>query len=155
MHPTQQSAVLKVLMEDQIQALDEFSAALAHEQTALKSRDSDALSASVERKLSRLSEVDQCGRALVGFLQQQGLRPDKSGMAACIDSPELESLWRSLRQRLEDCNHRNRVNGGIIQVSKASNDRLLDILRGNDRPSLYGAKGVMRRALNSESIAKA
>lgn len=142
-------------MEDQIQALDEFSAALAQEQNALKSRDAEALSASVERKLSRLSAVDRRGRALISFLEQQGHPADKSGLAACANTPELQSLWQSLRQRLEEANHRNRVNGGIIQVSKACNDRLLDILRGNDRPSLYGAKGVMSRAQNSGSIAKA
>ncbi|MFO6385507.1 flagellar export chaperone FlgN, partial [Pseudomonas aeruginosa] len=57
------------------------------------------------------------------------------------DGAELLARGDELGELLERCQQANLRNGRIIRANQASTGSLLNILRGQDAPSLYDSRG--------------
>ena len=85
------------------------------------------------------------GRARAEILREAGVSLDREGLARYAreraEGAELLARGDELGELLERCQQANLRNGRIIRANQASTGSLLNILRGQDAPSLYDSRG--------------
>lgn len=136
--------------------LQRLFALLQAEEARLRERDSDGIAAAARDKLEQVQNVERSSAALNSLLAEKGLKADRSGLAACLTTPELQQQWNNIAAHLEACGQLNRVNGGVIEVSRHVVERVLTLMRGElDAGGLYSAAGKVNSSPALSPIAKA
>lgn len=145
-------AVLDTLQD----SLHRLTGLLQEEQTHLRGRDPEGIAAVARDKLAQVQSVERGAAALATLLAEKGLQPTRDGLAACLTSPMLQRQWQDIAAHLQACAQLNRVNGGVIEVSRNVAERLLGLLRGDaGGGGLYSAAGKMQGSSPLLPIAKA
>ena len=110
------------LEEETQQQLHTLMGLLETEQQALKLRNFEEIETCVKDKESILCRLEELERKRVQLMQSPG---------------------EETRLLLEKCRDLNKVNGGIVEVSRQFNQRMLDTLLGSSKAenSLYDAAG--------------
>jgi flagellar biosynthesis/type III secretory pathway chaperone len=145
---------------DQFSNAIDLLAGLEHllflEQEALSQRDPAEIKRVTDEKSALLKLLEGVYHAINQLLKARNHVAGSDGLIHCIDTPELEQLWGRLRSHLNNCNHQNQVNGGVIEVSRAYAERLFRILRGEkQRPALYNPHGRLQSHSETQAIAQA
>lgn len=151
---------LASLMSTQLEMSQQLEDALDRERTAIGAHDSGALEAVVEEKnrlLHRLNKLDGEREAL---LLQSGYADGAEGLQAYLASHdqdgELNALWETLTQHARRCRDKNRINGGLVDVSLNAVRQALQLLRGEtEGTAVYDPRGQAIGTANQRSLAKA
>lgn len=129
---------------------------LQAEQEHLRERDADAIAGGARDKLDQVQKVERGSAALAALLAEKGLEPNRAGLGACLTSADLQRRWDDIAAHLNACAELNRVNGGVIEVSRSVAERLLGLLRGDANTGrLYGAGGKVQPSSAPLPIGKA
>lgn len=141
--------------------LDRLVEILDREREAVKTRDSDGLTAVTADKEAVLSELANHGQARLRLLEEAGCSRDEAGIeafASGTDDPEaFLSGWRGLADKLTECQRRNQVNGQILAGTAEQTRRLLSLLLGSPSPSseVYDRHGGKHSPLGGHTSTKA
>lgn len=134
--------------------LEAFENLLENENQSIRQRDTDALIAATNAKIALLQSLEISSQSLSGMMSQFGYNDEKTGMNKGMLAFELGEIWTSFCDRLAICQHKNTVNGRAIELGRVSNDRVIYILRGNDKP-VYGRAGKMQNKCEITTLAEA
>ena len=136
--------------------LHRLTESLQDEQTQLRQRDPDGIAGAAQDKLAQVQSVERGSAALTALLAEKGLKPTRTALAACLTTSELQHQWQDIAAHLDACAQLNRINGGVIEVSRNVAERLLGLLRGDaNAGGLYSAAGKVQSASRFLPIAKA
>lgn len=138
-------------ISEMLEALD---TALDSENQAIRQRNTDALIAATSAKIALLQSLEISSQSLSGMMDQFGYNDEKTGINKGMLAFELGEIWTSFCDRLAICQHKNTVNGRAIELGRVSTDRVIDILRGNDKP-VYGRAGKMQNKCEITTLAEA
>ncbi len=124
----------KVLADDYAGLLHELLELLQLEQGALKSREFDNIVSCTEQKEILLSKLKQLDRQRLDM--EESVEPS----VALEMRNRFKQIVSSL---LEKCNDINVVNGGIVEISRQFNQRMLNTILGTsvENNELYDAGG--------------
>ncbi|MDF5808756.1 flagellar export chaperone FlgN [Pseudomonas aeruginosa] len=91
--------------------------------------------------------MERNGRARAKSSAEAGVSLDHEGLARYAASARMAPSCASARRRTGRtaggrCQQANLRNGQIIRANQASTGSLLNILRGQDAPSLYDGRGT-------------
>ena len=150
---------LKLLLEKDLTDISNLRATLKEEANALKERDSEKINHLARNKGTLVKQIEDRARAKVKLITASGAQIEagkvKSGIEALGD-PELANLWNESLAQLDDCKQLNQINGLVIERSRARNQKIMDLVRGQHaKPKLYGNKGAEQAYSSATSIAKA
>lgn len=128
--------------------------------TALARGDSAHVETYLGHEMALLKQLNDTFGEQHALLLQQGLTADRQGLEAAVarcHDAELEALWRTLRQALEDCRERNRGNARLAKQASLNARSALRVLRGEDaETAAYGPRGdVQTSAGGGHSIGRA
>lgn len=125
----------------------------------LSDRDLPRLQSILTEKLPLLSLLQQHGKERSQLLTTMGLNPDRTGLQTlAAQSSQGELLLErgdQLNALLERCQTANLRNGRLIRSSQASANSMLNILRGNETPSLYDSRGGAARIAQQRPLSQA
>ena len=150
---------LKLLLEKDLTDISNLRATLKEEANALKERDSEKINHLARNKGTLVKQIEDRARAKVKLITASGAQIEagkvKSGIEALGD-PELANLWNESLAQLDDCKQLNQINGLVIERSRARNQKIMDLVRGQHaKPKLYGNKCAEQAYSSATSIAKA
>ncbi|HEX5842278.1 MAG TPA: flagellar protein FlgN [Pseudomonas sp.] len=155
MHDT----TLLELFNDDIGTAERLLELIDNEFQALSERDLPRLQALLTDKQPLLIQLDQHGRTRSQLLRSLQLSADRAGLQAlAAQSSQGELLLErgdQLNNLLERCQNANLRNGRLIRSSQASAHSMLNILRGNDTPSLYDSRGSTARIGQQRPLSQA
>ncbi|SDH39318.1 flagella synthesis protein FlgN [Pseudomonas panipatensis] len=139
------NATLLRLITDDIAAAQTLLQLIEDEFQALEERDLPRLQTLLDTKLPLLHQLEEHGRQRSELLRQAGVSADRTGLAelAALGSVQAATVECSdaLNALLERCQQANLRNGRVIRNNQNATGRLLDILRGQETPSLYDRHG--------------
>lgn len=142
--------MLKVL-DRQGKALGRVLECLDAEQSALLSRDLDALTRCTEQKGEALAASDALEK------ERRALAPSLEAMESLAQDARVKRSWEQLLELTRHCRERNESNGRLIRRQQRRVNSTLDLLRGNEPSrsggSLYGPDGEQRRGKGRAPIA--
>jgi flagellar biosynthesis protein FlgN len=126
---------------------------------ALTDRDLPRLQSILTEKLPLLALLEQHGKERSQLLTSLNLSPDNSGLQALAAQSAQGQLLleqgNQLNALLERCQSANLRNGRLIRSSQASANGMLNILRGNETPSLYDSRGATARIGQQRPLSQA
>lgn len=118
--------------------LDELNGLLDDEFDAIRSRQLEQLTKTVERKTELVKQLNE----LTGKY--------------CRNGQDLPDAWPELAEQARHCLQRNREVGGAIAVNRALVSGLLDTLCGSTATApVYGASGTVKTGARSRTVATA
>lgn len=131
---------------DEIALLRDFVAVLQREQAALATDDADEIAASSGAKVGLLRQLGQISTERNLALAREGFAADRAGldafMARHADSGVLAKLREPLMELAGEANELNRINGKLIRLRMANNQKSLAVLLGTaEGSSTYGRDG--------------
>lgn len=145
MQKTEMKTLLGPLLNQTMDGARQLLGVLDVERDALVRRDLNALAAAARDKQRLSLELEKLGARQRGLLDAAGLRADKEGLWGFLESERDERLqeqWLELTNVLDQCRLKNRINGGIIEVSRRFSGQVLELLRGSTGTGrLYGPGG--------------
>ncbi len=115
---------------------------LNNEQSALESRDFDALTQAVKDKDHIVKQIN--AHQLPALTNKNGIsiRTFQDFKAHCIREQLLNSSWLELMNLVEKCCFKNEVNARLISLLEQSNKRTFNLIKGFDPDnSVYNASG--------------
>ena len=152
---------LNELLRAEYECAGRLQSVLLTEAEALEGRDLDALEQLVGEKHQLMQRFEQLDSDKLRLLQSQGYDGDQAGIEACIawcdETGQLLRGWRSLMERLRNCQQQNRVNGITLDASRRHAQHALNLLRGESSlPDLYSPAGITSQpGAAGRSLAKA
>lgn len=153
------NAPLLHLLTEDIGAAQRLLQLIEDELQALEARDLERLQSLLDAKLPLLQQMENNGRQRSQLLQQAGVSNDRQGLAelAALGSVAADTLARSdeLGELLEQCKQANLRNGRVIRSNQHATGRLLDILRGQETPSLYDRRGSATQGNRQRPLSQA
>ena len=152
------SDALLSLIHGDIEAATALLQLIDDEFQALQVRDLAQLQKLLDRKLPLLQQLERNGRERSLALQQAGVSIDREGLAQLAQASgnnELLARGDELAALLDQCQEANQRNGKVIRAGQASTGRLLDILRGQDTPSLYDRHGGSTQSSRQRPLSQA
>jgi len=126
---------LSVLADNYAEHLQELAELLQLEQDALKNREFENIRACTRQKEVLLSSLEQLDAERV-LIEEQTDEQSR---------PKLHHYFHGkIAALLEKCSAMNSVNGGIVEISKQFNQRMLDTILGASASDagLYNARGI-------------
>ncbi|KZY74848.1 hypothetical protein A3742_18515 [Oleiphilus sp. HI0071] len=152
-------AQLKLLLEKDLTDISNLRATLKEEATALKERNTDHINHLAKNKGTLVKQIEDRARAKVKLITASGAKIEAGKVKIGIDAlgdPDLSRLWNDSLIQLDECKQLNQVNGLVIERSRARNQKIMDIVRGqHSKPKLYGNTGTEQAYSSATSIAKA
>lgn len=152
------ASLLHLITED-IGAAEALLQLIEDEFHALDARDLEHLQGLLDSKLPLLQQLERNGRQRSETLRQAGVSSDRAGLAALTAQGKVEPGTVELSERLaallEQCQQANLRNGRIIRNNQHATGRLLDILRGQDTPSLYDRRGGATQGSRQRPLSQA
>lgn len=144
------------LLEAQQSTLSELNSLLDSETDILREREPVKVEELASTKLGFVRSLEQQGSLLSSLLQQQGLTPGADGINQLMQNLSLTEHWQRCVSLLQQCREHNAMNGGLIEASRNTNERIMDLLHGQTMtPRLYGASGKFDSGSGSGPLAQA
>lgn len=138
------------LLQQESASLDELYAVLMKEFSALKVRNLDSITMFSEEKAALLDKLEKLDKERQLCLQEENQVNNQ------IYSDEINHLNNKVETSLNKCKNQNNINGGIIEMSKLFNEKMLDIISGNShQETTYGATGKSNSDKNRHSLGRA
>ena len=139
------------LLQQESTLLDELYQLLKQETKALKEKNIELMNKLLESKnvlLDKLGMLDKQRQLYVEREASQTPMEESMGL-------KVQEMNRSIQERLDNCKHQNNINGGIIEVTRLFNQKILDIVHGQpDQENTYSAEGKNRTRHTQHSIAR-
>ena len=134
MNSEQQNRNLNELVDNYASHLQDLIELLENEQEALKNREFDAIRECTGRKEFLLVKLEQLD------LQRITMEQDTDTFTL---SDVRQHFKAKISALLKKCNDLNSVNGGIVEISRQFNQRMLESLLGatTENNDLYNASG--------------
>lgn len=140
-----------LLLEQESALLNELYELLMEETTALKERNTEMISTLVGSKNNLLNKLGVLDKQRQLYMETEA---PKLAFAENFEK-RIKEMNSSIQTALDNCKHQNKINGGIIEVSQLFNNRILDIVRGqNAQESTYSAEGKNENNNSLNSIAR-
>lgn len=150
---------LKHLLKQDIVDLEALKALLEQEKNTLTTRNIEKINQLAKDKSLTVSQLEQRAKAKARILAQSGLgiRPGQvESKLLTLEDAELMALWKDSRDRLANCQQQNAVNGSIINQSRQRVNKLMMIIRGQNKTQhLYGQQGKAQTYNSSQRIGEA
>jgi len=151
---------LKYLLESKLAAVAEIQRLLALEAKCLLEGDEKDISQLVRDKQQALDVLAEVAQRLEKFLAREGLTADRAGLSRHIerapDRDELAHFRNRITDELRFCAELNRMNGAVLECSRAASERALRVLLSPHRePDCYRATGRLENIGSRHSIGKA
>lgn len=127
---------------------------LDRENLAIRKRDTNLLTSATNSKINLLQSIETSSNTLAGLMVKHGYHDNNVGLKKGALAFELGEIWTTFCDRMEACNEKNTINGRAIELSRTSTDRIIDMLRGNDKP-VYGRAGKMQDHYDIVPLAEA
>jgi len=150
------------LFREQIDALSRMLGIFGGERIALSHREFDALPGYAEEKAALVAQLETRDGECRALLESAGFDAKSTGIEQYLREHDakqiapLPDLWRQLSALLAECRDQNRINGGIIELSRQHIELSLALVRGCDTDgSGYDPKGKTHYHPPSHSLAKA
>ncbi|MNZ34129.1 FlgN protein [compost metagenome] len=106
-----------------------------------------------------MQQLELHARQRGDILRQAGVNADREGLVQLAgrsaDGGQLLEQGDRLAELLDRLQLANQRNGRIIRAGQASTGRLLDILRGQDSPSLYDRNGGATQGARQRPLSQA
>ena len=139
------------LLEQEVALLKNLKDLLIEETDALKAKDDNLINDITANKNPLLDKL--------GILdKQRQLFLESGGNSAVYDQAfesQISKMKETIQQLLDECKHQNKINGSIIEISQLFNNRMLDIVFGNDSQNeTYSAEGKNSSKSYQNSIAR-
>ena len=142
---------LKSLLQQESSTLEDLYAVLMKELVALKERDTESVTLLSQEKNTLLNELQKLDKERQLCLQSTSSQTGNTGF---IDG--INQLTNEIEACLNKCKKQNSINGGIIEMSKLFNEKMLDIICGNaDKETTYGSTGKNNTDKNQHSLGRA
>ena len=142
---------LKSLLQQESATLENLLAALMKEHRALKERNAESVSQLSEEKSILLNELETLDKERQLYLQGVSQK-EKSDSHI---KNEIKQLNSEIEVSLDKCKKQNNINGGIIEMSKLFNEKMLDIICGNTaKETTYSATGKNNTGKNQHSLGR-
>ena len=139
----------KSLLQKESSILEDLYAVLLQEFSALKERNSEAITLLAKEKDSLLNKLEKLDQERQLFLESN----DQASIPN--NSDEINHLKSEIERCLDKCKKQNNINGGIIEVSKLFNEKMIDIISGNTtKENTYGATGKNNSDRNQHSLGR-
>jgi flagella synthesis protein FlgN len=143
--PTQYAAVL----EQERDRVREFLQLLQQEQAALVAGDHDELMAFTEQKAARILDLRRVSDGRSRLLAAHGLRADKDGMSAWIETfgdEPARRLWDEIKSLAAQVRAANEINGALVAARLKHNQAAIAALQTAARSGsgVYGPDGGAR-----------
>jgi flagellar biosynthesis/type III secretory pathway chaperone len=153
---SQAQAAINQLLDQLHELLTAFDKTLNDENQAIKAHNADAITSATNAKIALLQSIEMSSRQLDTVMAQLGYADASKqiGMDKASLAFELGEVWTRFTEKLADCHHKNTVNGRAIELNRASTDRMINLIRGNDKP-VYGRAGRMQNQCDITTLAEA
>ncbi|MFZ5620692.1 MAG: flagella synthesis protein FlgN [Pseudomonadota bacterium] len=137
---------LHLLLSEELQCAVRLESLLTAEGEALTGRDIEPVERLVRDKQTLLQEFEALEARRHELVAAAGFAPDRAGLEACIahcDSRgRLAHIWSELMARIRRCQHLNRRNGAVVDISRRHVQQTLTLLRGQSPATpLYSPAG--------------
>lgn len=135
---------IKTNIDGDINACNTLLQLLESERQALKDRDPTTLDGIIEEKTTNLQHLEHSAVQRSAWL---GANPTIDPQNKWLDllkqtNQELIPLWKTLQDKLKDCQTQNEINGKVLARNQQIFKRILGIVRGQSAPQdLYTQKG--------------
>ena len=140
---------LKSLLQQESSTLEDLYETLMKELIALKERDADSVTLLSQEKNTLLNELQKLDTERQLYLQSSFSK------ASAGVTDEINQLTNEIEACLKKCKKQNSINGGIIEMSKLFNEKMLDIICGNaDKETTYGSTGKNNTDKNQHSLGR-
>jgi flagellar biosynthesis/type III secretory pathway chaperone len=150
---------LKHLLKQDIVDLESLGSLLEQEKITLTTRNTDKINQLAKVKSQTINQLEQRAKMKARLLAQSGLevRPGQvESKLLTLNDTELMSLWQDSRSKLASCQQLNAVNGSIIAQSRQRVNKLMMIIRGQNKTQhLYGQQGKAQVYNSSQRIGEA
>lgn len=138
---------LEELLPALLDRCERLRSVLGEEQQHIGRRDARGLEALARDKLTLLEEIETLNARRRRLVTEAGWSDDSAGMESLLADRadrDLLSLWRQALALLRQGQAMNEASGTIIRRSLAENQRLLELLHGQDNvtPPAYGPSGT-------------
>ncbi len=134
--------------------LSDLDHELDRENQAIRKRDTELLTSVTDSKINLLQSIEIASNSLAGLMVKHGYFDEHIGLKKGALAFELGDIWTDFCDRLESCQNKNTVNGRAIEMNRATIDRIIDMLRGNNKP-VYGKAGKMQDNYDIVTLAEA
>lgn len=130
--------------------LDRLDKVLRSEREALRSRQLKEINTNSDKKQALINELEMLDQRRRDLIAQMTATDSSKTL-----SDDIMSRDNLLKKRLQDFQHSNRINLGIIELSRILTDQMLNILRGEqNNDDLYDPGGTHNKSGFTKSIAK-
>lgn len=133
------------LLDSDIETCTRLAGLLEQEFTALNERSLEVLQQLLSEKQPLLESLGRHATRRSQILAQAGLPADANGFSTFASrssqSAQLQASHTRLHALMEQCQTANLRNGRLIRTNQVSVGSALNIIRGNDGPSLYDSSG--------------
>jgi len=150
---------LKQHLSQDLSDLDKLTELLRSEKELLKTRDHEAIQRTAKHKSELVGQIEQRSKTKAKLIASSGLGIKPGHVEASLSKlgdSELIELWKASRSKMELCKERNQVNGSIISRSLQRTNKLMSIIRGQNRnENLYSQQGKEQSLSGRHSIGKA
>lgn len=155
-----QAVSLTELLGAELDLTRRLDAALERERAAIARHDVEALEEVVQDKRRLVQRLSHLAGEREARATAAGYSPDGEGLrrflAARDTDGRLMALWSQLEAAARTCREKNRINGGLLDLSLQAVRQALELLRGGDATAaVYGPRGDAPVVTAQRTLAKA
>lgn len=150
---------LKNLLRQDIVDLDSLRKLLEQEKLTLTTRNTEQIKLISNNKTQTVKQLESRAKIKAQLIAKSGLgiKPGQvEEKLQTLDDADLVNLWQTSRSKMQACKDMNYVNGSIINRSLQRTNKLMMIVRGqNKKQNLYGQQGKEHSYGSSQRIGQA
>lgn len=150
---------LKKLLRQDIVDLDSLKKLLEQEKLTLSTRNTDKINLIATNKTQTVQQLEARAKVKARLIAKSGLgiKPGHvEEKLQTLSDADLINLWQTSRDKMKECKDINYVNGSIINRSLQRTNKLMMIVRGqNKKQNLYGQQGKEQSYGSSNRIGTA
>ncbi len=141
------------LMKREISAVTRLLQSLDREYAALAEQQPDALEQVVRNKQLEISQLERITQQREQLMQCMNIHVGSTtdNKQLFKNNGYLSSLWRQLVSLAEQCRHKNRINGGVVDTVTRQSQQALQVLRGV-APEFASASGLYDQTGHTASM---
>lgn len=156
-NPTPDWSLFDRALQQDIAHSEQLLAVLLSERKALEAREYSDLENLIAEKKTLVERLETNATQRQHWLAQRGLSDDFAALNAVrMQAPAVAERWENAAAIWHDCQTANQVNDQICRRTRLVVERVMDILRGQNTPSVtYDAKGYSLRPDGGRVISNA
>lgn len=159
MHAAESLSALTALLRTELELAGQLESTLDQERAAIAAGTAEALESVLGEKNRLIARLTHLGGEREAALLRAGCTADLDGVRSLLDrhgaDGDLLGLWSEVTEAGRRCREKNRVNGGLVEVSLQAVRQALGLLRGDDQAPVYGPAGRALSEPSSRPLAKA